>query len=103
MVMVRMNATGEKRIELFQTVSSLVESIREEKGCMRCDFYQSMEDESHLLLLEEWETQEDLTNHTNSAYFKVLRGVLGLLEKPYEIRMHKVSLPEEVECVKEAP
>jgi quinol monooxygenase YgiN len=34
-----------------------------EKGCQRCDFCQSIEDENRLFLLEERDTQENLMTH----------------------------------------
>jgi hypothetical protein len=34
-----------------------------EKGCQRGDFYQSIEDETRLFLLEEGDTQENLMTH----------------------------------------
>ena len=53
MAIIRMNVLSEKRLELSQTIASLSGSIRLEKGCKRCDFCQSIEDENRLVLLEE--------------------------------------------------
>ncbi|WP_420886746.1 putative quinol monooxygenase [Candidatus Kuenenia stuttgartensis] len=39
---------------------SLSGFIRMEKGCESCDFYQSIEDENRLFLLEEWDTGRTL-------------------------------------------
>ena len=91
MVIIRMNAPSEKRMELSQTIASLIGSIRTEKGCRRCDFYQSMEDENRLFLLEEWDTQENLKSHLKSGRFRVLRGAMNLLKEPYEMMFHTVS------------
>jgi quinol monooxygenase YgiN len=63
MVILRLNAPSEKRMELSQTIASLIGSIRTEKGCKRCDFCQSIEDENKLWLLEEWDTQENLMSY----------------------------------------
>ena len=57
-----MKVLSGKRIELSQTIALLISSIRTEEGCKRCDFCQSIEDENELLLLEEWDTQENLKN-----------------------------------------
>jgi len=79
-----MKVLPEKRMELSQTIASLSSSIRKEKGCRRCDFCQSLEDENRLFLLEEWDTQKNHINHMKSDHFKVLRGAMNLLEEPYE-------------------
>ena len=72
-------------MELSQTIASLTGSIRTEKGCKRCDFCQSIEDENELLLLEEWDTEENLKSHLESGRFRVLRGAMNLLKEPYEM------------------
>ena len=90
LVIIRMKVLGEKRKELSQTIASLVGSIRREKGCQRCDFCQSMEDENELSLLEEWDTRENLKIHLKSERFRVLRGAMNLLQEPYEMMFHTV-------------
>ena len=97
LLIIRMSVLSEKRMELSQTITSLIGSIRTEKGCKRCDFCQSVEDENKLLLLEEWDTQENLKNHLKSGRFKVLRGAMNLLRGPYEIIFHTVFHPAGME------
>ena len=80
-------------MELSQTIASLSSSIRMEKGCNRCDFCQSTEDENRFFLLEEWNTQENLMTHLKSEYFKVIRGAMNLLQEPYERMFHTVFHP----------
>jgi quinol monooxygenase YgiN len=92
-VIIRMRVLSEKRRELSDTIASLSGSIRMEKGCRRCDFCQSIEDENRLFLLEEWDTQENLMTHLKSERFRVLRGAMNLLKEPYEIMFHTVFHP----------
>ena len=70
LVIIRMKVLSEKRKELSQTIASLIGFIRTEKGCRRCDFFQSMEDENDLCLLEEWDTRENLNSHLKSREFQ---------------------------------
>jgi quinol monooxygenase YgiN len=86
-----MKVLAEKRVELSQTIVSLIGSIRTEKGCRRCDFCRSVEDENELCILEEWDTRENLNGHLKSELFKVLRGAMYLLREPYEMTLHEVS------------
>jgi quinol monooxygenase YgiN len=88
LVLIRMKVLSEKRLELSQTITLLTTSIRTEKGCRRCDFCQSMEDENELWLLEKWDTQENLKNHLKSERFRVFRGAMNLLKEPYEMAFH---------------
>jgi len=93
LVIIRMKVLSEKRMELSQTIASLIVAIRTEKGCGRCDFFQSMEDENELCLLEEWDTEENLKSHLKSGRFRVLLGAQNLLKEPFEIAFHKVFHP----------
>ncbi|MCG2752774.1 MAG: antibiotic biosynthesis monooxygenase [Desulfobacteraceae bacterium] len=86
-----MKVFSEKHKELSQAMTCLAGSIRTEKGCGRCDFCQNLEDEDDLLLLEEWDTRENLEHHMQSEYFKVIRGAANLLKEPCEMRFHTLS------------
>jgi len=90
LVIIRMKVLPEKRMELSQTIASLMDSIKTEKGCKRCDFCQGMEDENRLFLLEEWDTEENLVSYLKSARYRVLRGAMNLLKEPYEMVFHTV-------------
>jgi len=90
LVIIRMKVLAEKRMELSQTISSLIGSIRTEKGCQRCDFCQSMENENELSLIEEWDTEGNLKGHLQSERFRVLRGAMNLLKEPYGMMFHTV-------------
>ena len=92
-----MKVLSEKRLELSQTIALLIVSIRTEKGCKRCDFCQSTEDENEFWLLAEWDTQENLMSHLKSERFRVFRGAMNLLKEPYEMTFHTVSHPAGME------
>jgi len=98
-VIIRMKVLPEKRMELSQTVALLIVSIRTEKGCNRCDFCQSVEDENRLFLLEEWDTQENLMSHLKSGHFGTVRGAMNLMKEPYEMMFYTVFHPEGMEEV----
>ena len=93
LVKIRMKVLSEKRMELSQTIASLSGSIRMEKGCRRCDFSQGVGDKDRLLLLEEWDTRENLVTHLKSDHYRVLRGAMNLLKEPYERIFHTVFHP----------
>ena len=69
LVIIRMKVLAEKRKELSQALTSLIGSIRTEKGCQRCNIFQSLEDENELCIFEEWDTREDLNSHLKSERF----------------------------------
>ena len=99
MAIIRMNVLSEKRMEFSQTIASLSGSIKLEKGCKRCDFCRSIEDENKLFIIEEWDTQENIMTHLKSDHFSVLRGAMNFLQEPYEITFYTVSHPAGVEKI----
>jgi quinol monooxygenase YgiN len=103
LVIIRMKVIPEKRMELSQAIISLIGPIRREKGCLRCDFCQSMEDENELHILEEWNTRENLNSHLKSDRFRVLRGAMSLLQEPYEMVSHTVAAVKRRRNVRSKP
>jgi len=90
LVIMRMKVISKKRLELSQAIVSLTDSIRKKKECRSCDFYQSLQNENELCLIEEWDTMENFKAHLNSELFKVFRGAMTLLEKPCEGMFYNV-------------
>ena len=92
---IRMNVFPEKRREVSQAITSLVSVIKTEKGCRRCDFFYSVEDENELCLFGEWESREDLDSHLQSEVFKVLLGAMSLLKNPHDLKLYMdLSAPQ---------
>jgi quinol monooxygenase YgiN len=89
---IRMKVLPEKRKELHQTLVSLTGRIRTQKGCGRCDFCISAEDENDFSLLGEGESRENLASHLESNLFKVLLGAGSLLKNPHEMKLYTSSL-----------
>lgn len=94
LLLIRMKVLPEKHLELSQTIALLIRSIRTEKGCLRCDCCQNVDNENELCLLEEWDTKESLLSHLTSERFRVLRGARNLLTEPQEMMFHTVFQPE---------
>ncbi len=91
LVNMQLKVLADKRKELSQTIALLIGAIKREKGCRRCDFCRSIEDENRFFLLEEWDTREDFDRHLKSASFTLIRGTLNLLQKPCEMVFHTVA------------
>lgn len=87
-VIIHIKVRSEKLKELSQAIASLNREIRLEKGCLRSEFFRSVEDENELCLLEEWATPSDLKNHMKTERFKVLRGAMKLVEEPCRMMFH---------------
>ena len=56
----------------FSAAKELADETRKEKGCNKYNFYQDASNKSHLIFMEEWETQADLDSHCETRHFKAL-------------------------------
>lgn len=75
----RITVLAENRKELCQTISSLIDPVKSEKGCLAYRFYEDVGDENTFVLIGEWETPDAWNDHLSSDNFAVLLGSLGLL------------------------
>ena len=69
----------EKRKELCQTISSLLDPVKREKGCLNYGFFEEADDGNTFVLIGEWETPDDWNNHLYSNNLAVLLGSISLL------------------------
>lgn len=79
--MICMKVKPAKRMEMVQTITSLMGSMRSAKGCQAYSFYQNMGDGNEICLIGEWDCQENLIGHLRSEGFGVLQGAMHLLDK----------------------
>ncbi|MCW6701463.1 antibiotic biosynthesis monooxygenase [Anaerococcus sp. NML200537] len=81
-----------KKFAKEMTEKGIVERIRAQKGNIRYEYYQSLERDDEILLLDIWENQEALNIHHQSP---MMDEIIKLREK-YDIRM-QVHKYQEIE------
>jgi len=74
-----MKVATANQIELFQTIQSLLELVRTERGCLSSRLYRDVGDETASILVEEWETQTDWNNHLQTREYAVVMGAVSVL------------------------
>ena len=99
---IKMTVPVEKRKEVLQTARAILGPIRRERGCISCNCYVDVEDESILFIEEEWKTRDDLENHLRSDRFGVLNGAMRLLHVEPAIRFNTISSTAGPEAIKAA-
>ena len=102
LAIIEMTVLPAKRKEFLQTIHGLVQSIRKEKGCIKCSACQDIEDENTICMVEGWETQKELDRYLQSDIFEVLLGTKNFLSEPCEIKFYTVSSTTGIEAVKKA-
>ena len=90
----------ENRNEFFQTICPLLDPIRNEKGCLAYGFFVDATDENSSLLIGEWQTREDWSNHLRSRDFVILLGAITVLGSPAGIEfrlLYSVAESDDIE------
>lgn len=98
-VIIHLKVSAEKRKELFRTVPGgfiNAQLHQGSEGLRALCFFYSTQDENILCLLEEWDTQKNLDAYYATESFKILRGVMNLLEEPREILTYQCFQPAEI-------
>ncbi|RVU55552.1 putative quinol monooxygenase [Anaerosphaera multitolerans] len=65
--------------EALELIKKLVDESQKEEGCIIYDVYRDCDNELGLCIYEEWEGQEYLSAHQESAHFKELVPKIGAL------------------------
>jgi quinol monooxygenase YgiN len=89
----------ENQREFIQTTEIVMKKIRKEKGCISCHLVKDTEDETVLLLIEEWKTKADFFRHVCSDCFGALSGALQLLSNKTETKIYSVSSTQGIETL----
>ena len=99
---IKMSVPSDKRVEVLQTIKTLIGPIRNEPGCLSCYYSVDAEDEHIVIFRQEWQTNEDLATHLRSDHFSVLLGVMKLLSIEPEIMFNTIASREGAEVITKA-
>jgi quinol monooxygenase YgiN len=98
----RITVRPEHRKELCQTISSLIDPVKSEKGCLTYRFYEEAGDENTFVLIGEWETPDAWNSHLKSDNFAVLLGSINLLCNRPNIDFKLLSHVADIEAMTRA-
>ena len=98
----RITVHPEHRTELCQTISSLIDSVKHEEGCLKYSFYEEAGDENAFVLIGEWETPDAWNHHLSSDNFAVLLGSLNLLCKHSPVDFQLLSRVADIDAMTKA-
>jgi len=77
-----------KEEELISIFKEMIEPTKKEKGYILYEMYKDKANPAVLIVLEQWETQEDFNNHCTSEHFnQIVPRMVNLMEKPSEVNI----------------
>lgn len=87
----RMVARPDKRRELWKTLSSLNDKIRQQTGCLEHYSYWDIENRRAFSVEEIWQNREAIEQFFQSELFVVLKGAIEMLCEPPEIQLSSMA------------
>lgn len=82
----------ERREEAVQVALKMVEETHKEAGCLAYTFHSPLDDPNTFFVYEEWDSQEALDGHNQSAHMKVFQSHLpDILAGEIEVKKHLVA------------
>jgi len=99
---IKMCVPANKRMEVLQTIKTMLGIIRNESGCISCNCCVDAEDEFIIIFTQEWDTKDNLAAHLRSDQFTVLLGAMKLLSIEPEIRINTIAATSGAEAITKA-
>ena len=91
-VIAKAGCAPENRDELVELARWMQNESRQEPGCINYAFYNSLEDPTEFVAIEEWESKEALQAHFEAASVAGFgRRVGNLLDRPPQVNIHVVE------------
>jgi len=81
-------AKKDKVDELIAVFKEMIEPTKEEKGYIKYEMYQDIKEPDTLIVLEQWEGQDDFDNHCKSRHFElIVPRMVECMEKESEVNI----------------
>ena len=90
-----------KADEFIDSMSSLLRSIRKEKGCLDFSVYRNSERENTFIVVGDWETRKAMEKHFQTRDFELLIGAARVLGETFSMNMAEVSKTGGIELARE--
>jgi quinol monooxygenase YgiN len=91
LVTLKMIVQPERRSHLLEAMRGMFEPARVERGCLGYSLYEDVENRNAFILLEEWETQQDIESHISKDNNRRLLALMDLLSEQPILQFNTVS------------
>ena len=91
-----------RETEVIKSLQSIAGPVEAQPNCMRSHFFQDVAEEETFGLLQEWKTEEDLTNFLRSREYRTVLELIELASVAPEMRFFEVRQMRGLDLVEEA-
>jgi len=98
-VILRIQTASVHRAEIVELIRPIIGPTEAQPSCSLCRFYSETDDDDALVLLQEWQSQEDLDKFIRSRDFKRVLTAMDLGSQPPEFTINTISSRAGMELV----
>ena len=98
---IRIRIPARKRKEARGILSSMIERIRLEEGCLSCRLYQDTMGGKALMFEQIWADEDSFRKHLRSDEFRNLLLVVEMASDPPEIRFDRISQSTGIDTIED--
>lgn len=95
----RIKVPADKKFETLKIMRSLLGPVRVKRGCINSWVYEDKEEENFLVLMEEWDSEENLNHHISSKEYRKVLALMDMSTEAPEIKFSTVSHTSGLEAV----
>jgi quinol monooxygenase YgiN len=99
---IRIIIPGKKQKEALLILSSLMEQIKFEEGCVSCRLYRDVQEERALMIEEIWTSENEMERHLRSDIFLTALFVVEMATEFPEIRFDVISHSTGIDTIEKA-
>lgn len=99
---IRMKVSQSNQADFLETIRSVIGPTNAQPGCISCHLYQDSVQENAFILVEEWDSREQLDRHMRAPMFRTVLSSLELLDDFPDIKVNTVSHSAGMEAIKTA-
>jgi quinol monooxygenase YgiN len=98
----RILTAPQSRAGVVRTLAAQLGPTRVQPGCLKCNLYEDVENSEVITLVEEWDSQADLSVHLCSEDYRAVLGAIELSREQPEIHFDTVIRRAGLEVVASA-
>lgn len=82
----RFQSKPKNNTEITQALQGIADKVKKIEGCITVHVYRDIHDENIFFLIQEWQKQRNLEEHTKSDLYAALLGIRVLLVEPPQVK-----------------
>ena len=90
-VLLQLKVEPEKRFHILKTVHAITGPTKAQAGCQLYEFYSNTQNDDELVLLQIWDSQENLEDHIRSEEFRNVLAVMDNASAPPKISFNTIE------------